>query len=371
MRQCLNILCVKSYHLMIADFLGDGEGCAPLQGGSVAKNQEEKQPCHRITTARIATRNRFTDLQLCGLLISRRYHIMARDFLRQVRIFATRDGTSEREIARTMSNTTQTKRPIPASGETLLHMLETLPGALFIIDDTTTIIYVNASAQALTRATRENVCGKPLWRGAPSLVSTALYQAVQKTRQTRAPTEVEYVSPVTQTWLRVQLTPTVDGLLLHVHETREPVPHREMLCTDDHLAADILENMYVGVGFLTPEGILLEINEAPLADAQLRREEVIGYPFAETPWWTCYPESQEQLRTAITRASRGEMVRFETLVHPSPTVVDERERESHSRRSSFFSNGAVMLTIAVCLWTKNELHPVSWGAVHFFAERPS
>ncbi|GHO71481.1 hypothetical protein KSC_103730 [Ktedonobacter sp. SOSP1-52] len=214
-----------------------------------------------------------------------------------------------------MSNTEQTKRLTPASSETLLTLLETLPGALFVVDDAAKIVYANASAQALLGATREDVVGKPLWRGAPQLVSTALYQAVQQTRQTRAPAEVEYVSPVTGTWLHVQLAPTAGGLMVQVQQGRAaarreaPVPQGERFSIED------LNGLYSRIGVLTPEGIVLEINEVPLAEARVRREEVIGYPLAQTRWWSCAPTSQEQLCAAIARASRGETVRFEAVVH--------------------------------------------------------
>jgi len=213
-----------------------------------------------------------------------------------------------------MSDSTQNRRLTPASSETLFTLLETLPGALFIIDDAATIIYANVSAQAFTGTTGEDVCGKPLWRGAPQLGSTLLYQAVQQTRQTRALTEVEYLSPVTGTWLHVQLSPTVGGLMVQVHQGKTaalrevPVSQGECLRLDD---------LYHGIVVLTPEGIILEINEVPLAHNQIRREEVIGRPLAEVRWWSFYPASQEQLRAAIARAGRGERVRFETVVHPS------------------------------------------------------
>ncbi|GHO90333.1 hypothetical protein KSF_003810 [Reticulibacter mediterranei] len=83
-----------------------------------------------------------------------------------------------------MSNTTPIKRLTPVASETLLSIMETLPGALFVVDDTATIVYANTSAQSIIRATREELVGKPLWRGAPHLVSITLYQAIQKTRQT-------------------------------------------------------------------------------------------------------------------------------------------------------------------------------------------
>src|ERR1700704_94178 len=112
-----------------------------------------------------------------------------------------------------MANRKQTERVIRASRKTLITMLETLPGALFFIDDAGTIVYANASAQALTGATPEELYGNLFWRCAPHLVSTSLYQAVRQTKQTRTLIDVEYISPVIQTWLHVQLSPIVGGLM--------------------------------------------------------------------------------------------------------------------------------------------------------------
>lgn len=223
------------------------------------------------------------------------------------------------------------------SCEVPLHILETLPGAFFFIDGTEAIVYANASARALTGASLQTLQGHGFWRSAPQLVSSVLYQAVRKTRRNLEPTEVEYVSPVTGNWLHVQLAPTIEGLLLQFHEKREAARSREALVPGRHFAADVLENMYVEIGCLTPEGVLLEINEAPLANAQIRREQVIGHPFADTPWWNFYPASQQQLRVAIARASEGETARFEALVRPREgmdlhlevMITPHRDEEHH------------------------------------------
>ncbi|HEX4713710.1 MAG TPA: PAS domain-containing sensor histidine kinase, partial [Ktedonobacteraceae bacterium] len=130
-----------------------------------------------------------------------------------------------------MSNTKHTKPVIPASSETLLHMLETLPEALLVVDDDTRIVYANASAQALAGTKQEDLCGQSLWRCAPHLVSTSLSQAVQKIKQTREPTKVAYASPVTNTWLQVSLSPTDGGLVLFFQH------HLEHKDTEDNLHA--------------------------------------------------------------------------------------------------------------------------------------
>jgi len=225
-------------------------------------------------------------------------------------------GTRERESYHRMSTAKQTECDTLASRETLITMIEALPGALFFIDDTQTIVYANARAQLITGATPEELRGNPFWRSAPQLVSTALYRAVLKTIQTQEPAEVEYCSPVTQTWLHVQLAPTNGRVMLQFHEVRAPARRQELVPTNQPLSVAVLDGLHAGIAVLTPEGIVLEINEAALDNAHIRREEVIGQSLVENPWWSFSPASQEQLRAAIARASTGETARFETLVRP-------------------------------------------------------
>ncbi|GHO60663.1 hypothetical protein KSB_91380 [Ktedonobacter robiniae] len=202
------------------------------------------------------------------------------------------------------------------SRETLLSTLETLPDALFVVDDATTIVYANASAQTMLGASREQFLGNPFWRSAPQLVSPSLYQAVLKTRQTQEPTEVEYWSPITLTRLHVQLAPTIGGLTLQFHEVRALARRQEMVPLSEQLYADILETISDRLVILTPDGMVLAISQRPLEDAHLRREEVVGKPFTDTPWWSYAPPVQQQLRAAIEQASRREIVHFETRIRP-------------------------------------------------------
>ncbi|EFH81739.1 PAS domain S-box protein [Ktedonobacter racemifer] len=215
-----------------------------------------------------------------------------------------------------MSNIKPTKGLTPASSETLVTLLETLPGALFVIDDAEMTVYANASAQSILGATQEEVCGQPLWGCAPQLVSTALYQAVLKARQTRKLTEVEYRSPVTQTWFHAQIMPTGVGLAVFFQENTEPKRFKDALRQSEQKYLNLLESISDRVAVLTPEGLALEISQRPLADAHLRREEVVGKPFIEIPWWSYAPAVQRQLHTAIEQASRGKIVYFEARIRP-------------------------------------------------------
>ncbi len=69
---------------------------------------------------------------------------------------------------------------------------------------------------------------------------------------------------------------------------------------------------------LTPEGLVLEINQRLLAAAQVWREEVVGKPFTDFPSWSSAPFAQRQLRAAIVQASGGETARFEARIRSQP-----------------------------------------------------
>ncbi|GCE29395.1 hypothetical protein KDA_48790 [Dictyobacter alpinus] len=216
-----------------------------------------------------------------------------------------------------MSNQTRSKHLYSTSHETLSQLLDTLSDAFIIIDDSGTIIYTNTSACMMVGTTPESLIGTSFWYSASHLMSPTLYQAVYAMKQSQKPTEVEYIVPVTQTRLHVQLSPIAEGLVLQFHEVREPDQPPQTVPKLEHLSFDDLNGLHTRIGILTPEGIVLDINnDASFDEPHFQREKVIGWPLADIYWWAFYPTSQRQLRAAITRASQGETVRFETLIHP-------------------------------------------------------
>lgn len=75
------------------------------------------------------------------------------------------------------------------------------------------------------------------------------------------------------------------------------------------LAQIIVDEMYQLVGILDVNGVNLESNQTSLDAAGIKREEVIGKYFWDTPWW---PDSlREKLKSAVLKAATGEFVRFE------------------------------------------------------------
>jgi PAS domain S-box-containing protein len=78
----------------------------------------------------------------------------------------------------------------------------------------------------------------------------------------------------------------------------------------------IYDGTYEYIGLLAPDGTLLDTNRASLEFADITRDQVIGRPFAETPWFRDAPRAADAIRDGVRRAAAGEFVRFETDMHP-------------------------------------------------------
>ncbi|MCX8017815.1 MAG: ATP-binding protein, partial [Rhodocyclaceae bacterium] len=64
-------------------------------------------------------------------------------------------------------------------------------------------------------------------------------------------------------------------------------------------------------GVLDRDGRLIEVNQRALAVAGCPAEEVLGRPFAETPWWR--EEDRPRLHAALARAAQGQADGFEAV----------------------------------------------------------
>ncbi|HET8844924.1 MAG TPA: PAS domain S-box protein [Ktedonobacteraceae bacterium] len=199
-------------------------------------------------------------------------------------------------------------------------LLDTLSDALVFLDEAGTIQYANTQALSMIGMDKQELLGNTLWQCAPLLVTTPFYQAVTKALQTRQPFRIKYHSPVTLAWFWVQLSPTDKGLALFFHQVGDAEQFEETFSCNEPLYRDLLESFPDGVAILTPDGLVLDMNQHSLDDAQIQREEVIGKPLTDFPSWSYDPALQQQLRAAIERASRGDTARFRARIRSRPGV---------------------------------------------------
>ncbi len=110
---------------------------------------------------------------------------------------------------------------------------------------------------------------------------------------------------------------TPDGRSIQLYRHPAPDGHMITVLADvterkraEARAKAILDTSFQLQGLLNIDGTLLEANEAALNMVDARREDLVGLPFWECPWWTHNPDIQPQLRDAIARAAGGEAVQF-------------------------------------------------------------
>ncbi|MEM1256022.1 MAG: PAS domain S-box protein [Cyanobacteria bacterium P01_H01_bin.21] len=86
------------------------------------------------------------------------------------------------------------------------------------------------------------------------------------------------------------------------------------LWQSEQLFQAIFNQVFQFIGLLTPDGILLEVNETALAFGGITAEQVLDKPFWEAPWWQTSDDVKQTLRTSIAKAAQGEFIRYEVDV---------------------------------------------------------
>lgn len=121
-------------------------------------------------------------------------------------------------------------------------------------------------------------------------------------------------------WFDIALAPIMDARRRITHLIASGIDITERKRAEDALRAseqhlrNLLDSLYVFVGVMTPDGIMTEVNRAPLQLAGLTREDVIGKPVEQAFWFSHSPDARARIRSAITRAARGELVRYDDQV---------------------------------------------------------
>ncbi|MCC5915652.1 MAG: PAS domain S-box protein [Balneolaceae bacterium] len=102
----------------------------------------------------------------------------------------------------------------------------------------------------------------------------------------------------------------------------------------------IFNSTFSFIGFLNPDGVLLDANETALKMAGLTREDVIGKKFWDCYWWQISEKTQNELKKNIKKALHGEEVTYEvdvwikdkkpiTILFSLRPVFDERGMVSY------------------------------------------
>lgn len=106
-----------------------------------------------------------------------------------------------------------------------------------------------------------------------------------------------------------ELTQTNESLRQEIAERKRV---EKALLAASKRTHDILDSLIVFVGVYSIDGILLEVNRAPLEVAKIKKSDVIGKPFWESFRWTHSAEVLSNMRNAIKGAAAGQTIRYDT-----------------------------------------------------------
>lgn len=210
-----------------------------------------------------------------------------------------------------------------------LAALETLFDAelsvgLALLDAELRYLYINRALSVFNGVTVEQVLGRSVAEVLPDAYPTIgpllrrvlEGEALEKIRiETVVPSGHGTSSEWEASYLPVRGT---DGsvqavLVLAVNVTLQAGARRALRDTESRLRR-VLNSLFTFVGVLTPEGTVLDANEAPLHAAGITLDDVKGHPFWDAYWWSYSEELQDWLRGAVRDAASGTLVRRDVVV---------------------------------------------------------
>jgi PAS domain S-box-containing protein len=99
---------------------------------------------------------------------------------------------------------------------------------------------------------------------------------------------------------------------------------RNLIEREAHLRR-VIDNIMGFVGVLDTNGVLREANAAALEAGGVSREDVVGKPFWECYWWSHDEQVVHELKAAIAKAVKGEVIRYDVevrMVNDSRLMID-------------------------------------------------
>jgi PAS domain S-box-containing protein len=254
-------------------------------------------------------------------------------------------------IAQDITERKLAKETVERSEQHLRRVLDSLFTFVGVMTPDGVLTEVNRPALDIANLQPEDVIGKPFaetyWWSYSSESQALLNNSIEQAKLGEA---VRYdvkvrLNATDYMWIDFALAPLfdADGKLEYIipsgidisdrRQAEKATRYREQQLTK------VLDTLPVYVGLLDPEGRVININQTALDLSNLKLEELIDKPFAETYWWDFSKKVQAKINEAIQQAAAGEMACFNIVARG--TEKDERILVDFSMTPVFDPDGEV------------------------------
>ncbi|WP_321488207.1 PAS domain S-box protein [uncultured Hyphomonas sp.] len=206
-------------------------------------------------------------------------------------------------------------------------------------------VYANPAAQQTSELSEEELKQTTMLAEAPALKSVGVLDKYIDIAETGKPWQGEFFYPgeFRQAWYHVTAVKVDDGIAISYKNISAQKQSEARLREQEERARAILNSLISFVTLLTPDGIILEVNDSALATANLSQSDVVGKYFWDTYWWSHDADAREELRQCVLQAAKGERVRHDTTIRISG---DERIAVANLLAPVLDDDGAVTSVVA-------------------------
>jgi PAS domain S-box-containing protein len=211
------------------------------------------------------------------------------------------------------------------------------------------ILYANPAAGRLSNFDADRLPETTMLKEAPLLPDLGVFARFVEVVETGTPWQGEFFYPLGTAdgaWYGITAAKVDDGIAVSYADISAQKEADEKLRAQEERSRAILNSVISFVTLLTPDGIVLEINESALATANLTASDVVGKHFWDTYWWSHDADEREELRRSVAKAANGERVLHDATVRVAgdgrmvvanmlAPVVDEQGNVIHVVASGF------------------------------------
>ncbi len=191
-------------------------------------------------------------------------------------------------------------------------IIEQMPDACLVLDMQWRILYFNQQAAPFLPGLKADLLGHNIWETFPKILDSPLYAYCQQVKSTGKGTSFEYFAPVVNIWFQVSIAPLAGGICVYFRDITQRKQAEEIIWQSELRFKAIFNQSFSYISVLTPDGVLVNINELPLTISGFKREQVLGKRFWETAWWHSLPQEASILKDAISQAAAGKIVQIES-----------------------------------------------------------